>query len=58
VSVDGREGNLVETEPVIHSVHIDLTRELVRIVWRGSALARRIYLDEIANMPLAGQWPC
>jgi hypothetical protein len=55
--VDGREGKLLETEPVLHTLELDLERERVSLVWRGSARARRPYTgDELTTMPFAAKW--
>jgi len=55
--VDGREGNLLPTVPVIHAVVIQPDRASVSVVWRGSSPARRPYLgDELKTMPFAAEW--
>lgn len=57
LSVDGREGKLAPTEPVIHAVVIEPDDMRVAIVWRGSALARRAYSgEELKSMPFAVDW--
>jgi hypothetical protein len=54
--VDGRNGNLVETKPIIHTVVLEPDLDRVSLVWRGCALALRPYLDEIATMPFRVVW--
>jgi len=55
--VDGRDGNLLPTVPVIHSVVIQPDSSSLHIVWRGSSPARRPYLaEELAAMPFAAEW--
>ena len=57
LSVDGREGALVATTPVIHAVVLEPDRSSVAVVWRGSALARRPYTgEELKTMPFAVEW--
>jgi hypothetical protein len=54
---DGRQGKLKETEPVIHTVQIDLEKKLVTVVWRGSAEAIRPYFyEELPSMPFKVEW--
>jgi hypothetical protein len=55
--VDGREGELLPTEPpVMHSVVVEPDGRRVTIVWRGSAPARRAYSDEeLKSMPFAAE---
>lgn len=56
--VDGRKGTLKETEPVLHTVEVDLDRQLVSVVWRGAAIAVRQYMEEeLQTMPLKVIWP-
>jgi hypothetical protein len=55
--VDGRDGKLVETQPVLHSVVIETDESRVSVVWCGSARAKRLYgPDELATMPLRVKW--
>jgi len=55
--VDGREGHLTATVPVIHSVVIEPDSSSFSIVWRGSSPARRPYLsEELQTMPFAVEW--
>ena len=57
ISVDGRNGKLLATRPVIHTIEIEPDQGRVSIVWRGAAPALRPYLpDELAKMPLAVEW--
>lgn len=55
LSVDGREGKLLRTDPpVIHSIVVEPDEMRLSIVWRGSAPARRAYApDELKAMPYA-----
>jgi len=55
--VDGRQGKLKETSPVIQSVIINLDQSRLSIVWRGSAPAIRPYFEEeLKTMPFKVQW--
>ncbi|MDN5938197.1 MAG: DUF2169 domain-containing protein [Salinisphaera sp.] len=55
--IDGREGKLVETEPVIHTVMIEPDKNRLSIVWRGAGPARRPYMDEeLEEMPFRVVW--
>jgi hypothetical protein len=55
--VDNRDGTLLPVEPIIHSVLIAPDENRVAIVWRGSAPARRSYLnEEMPKMPFAAEW--
>lgn len=57
VAVDGRNGRLVATRPVLHHVVIEPDLDRVSVVWRGSAPALRPYrLDELLEMPLSVDW--
>jgi len=57
ISVDGRNGTLKNTEPVLHTVLIEPDENRVSIVWRGAAQALRPYLpEELAKMPLRVDW--
>lgn len=57
ISVDGRDGKLLPTEPVIHHVEIEPDEGRLSIVWRGSAPARRDYHpQELERMPLRVEW--
>jgi hypothetical protein len=55
--VDGRNGTLVATTPVLHHVVIEPDVDRVSVVWRGSAPAlRRYMLEELLAMPLLVTW--
>lgn len=57
ISVDGRRGKLVSTDPVLHHVVIEPDIGRVSVVWRGAAPALRRYdLDELEQMPLQVVW--
>jgi hypothetical protein len=57
IHVDGRNGKLLETNPVIHSVLIEPNDHRVSIVWRGHGQAIRPYMDEeLKTMPLRVEW--
>ena len=58
IKVDGREGKLTTTDPVVHHVVIEPDLDRVTVVWRGAARALRPYLpDELRVMPLEVTWP-
>jgi hypothetical protein len=55
--VDGRQGKLKETIPVIHTVLIEPDVNRVSVVWRGAASALRPYLpSELEKMPFRVEW--
>lgn len=57
IQVDGRGGAMVETAPVVSSVVIEPDLDLVSVVWRGTAPAKRRYaLPELMQMPLLVDW--
>ena len=57
ISVDGRNGKLVATAPVIHHVELEPDQGRLSIVWRGHAPALRPYMpDELAAMPFRVEW--
>jgi hypothetical protein len=57
IAVDGRNGKLLVTKPVMHTVEIEPDAGRVSIVWRGAAPALRPYLaEELAKMPLCVEW--
>jgi hypothetical protein len=57
ISVDGRNGKLAATEPVIHNVEIEPDAGRLSIVWRGAAPALRPYMQaELEKMPLRVEW--
>jgi hypothetical protein len=50
--VDGRNGKLSETYPVMHTILVEPEDNRLSVIWRGSASALRPYLDEeLKNMP-------
>jgi hypothetical protein len=58
VWTDGRKGKFKETQPVIHTVLIEVDESRLSIVWRGSAPALRPYMpQELEKMPLRVEWP-
>jgi len=57
IKVDGRNGKLLKTNPVIHSVIIEPDEHRVSIVWCGSAKAIRPYFEEeLKTMPFEVKW--
>ena len=55
--VDGRNGTLKPTTPVIHTIVIEPDEGRLSIVWRGSAPALRPYMDEeLKTMPFKVEW--
>jgi len=57
IMVDGRNGKLVPTEPVLHHIVIEPDLDRVSVLWRGSAPAvRRYTLEELLAMPLLVSW--
>lgn len=55
--VDGRDGRLKETAPVVHHVVIRPDEAQVHVVWRGHAPALRPYGNaELAAMPYQIDW--
>ncbi|MBQ0786305.1 MAG: DUF2169 domain-containing protein [Oceanihabitans sp.] len=57
IKVDGRNGKLLNTDPVIHSVTIEPEENLLTIVWCGSAKAIRPYMqEELEKMPFEVKW--
>jgi hypothetical protein len=55
--IDGRNGKMVPTQPIIHSVIVEPDENRLCIVWRGSGKALRPYLDhEIDGMPFRVEW--
>jgi hypothetical protein len=57
IHVDGRKGNLLSTEPVLHSIKIEPFPRRVSLIWRGHNKAIRPYMDEeLKTMPLRVQW--
>lgn len=57
IFVDGRNGTLKKTMPVIQTVIIEPEKNLLSIVWRGTAPAVRPYFDqELQTMPFKVNW--
>ena len=57
ISIDGRNGKLVATKPVLHHVVIEPDQDRVSVLWRGSApTLRRHVLEELLEMPLQVIW--
>jgi hypothetical protein len=57
LAADGRNGKLIETEPVIHSVVFEADISRLTVVWRGAARALRAYLNrELSSMPFRVKW--
>lgn len=55
--IDGRNGRLTETKPVVSSLIIAPDKDQVTVVWCGAAQALRPYLPpELAQMPFAVRW--
>ena len=55
--VDGRDGKLAPTRPVLHTVIIEPDHCRLTLTWRGCAPALRSYgTEEIAHMPFAAAW--
>lgn len=55
--IDGRNGKLIETKPVIHTVEIEPEESRLSIVWRGSGSALRPYHEEeLKTMPYKVEW--
>ena len=58
IKVDGRNGKLLTTSPVMHSVIIEPDRKKLSVVWCGSAKAIRPYFEEeLKTMPFEVSWP-
>ena len=57
IAVDGRNGRLLPTRPVLHHVVIEPDLDRVSVVWRGSVPAlRQDPFEELMEMPLSVQW--
>jgi hypothetical protein len=55
--VDGRNGKLAPTKPVVQAVVIEPDEDRLTVTWRGSAPALRAYgSDELGKMPFAALW--
>jgi hypothetical protein len=58
IYVDGRNGRMLETRPVLHTVHIEPFFKRVSLLWRGHGKALRPYAaEELKTMPLHVSWP-
>lgn len=54
---DGRKGKLNPTQPVLNTVLIEPDRDLVTLVWCGTAPALRAYFpEELERMPFKVEW--
>jgi len=57
IKVDGRNGKLLKTDPVLHTVLIEPEENKLTMVWRGSAKAIRPYFEEeLKTMPYEVKW--
>ena len=57
ISIDGRNGKLLATKPVLHHVVIEPDQDRVSVLWRGSGpTLRRHPLEELLAMPLQVIW--
>jgi hypothetical protein len=55
--IDGRNGKLVTTEPVLHTLRLLPDRGLFTVTWCGSGPALRPYLpEELEKMPFKVAW--
>jgi hypothetical protein len=55
--IDGRQGRLTVTKPVLHTVLIEPDQDRVTLVWRGSERALRPYTtEELARMPFVARF--
>jgi hypothetical protein len=55
--IDGRNGKLIATVPVIHTIVIEPDENRLSIVWRGSGPAIRPYHEEeLKTMPYKVEW--
>jgi hypothetical protein len=55
--IDGRNGKLTATRPVLHTVLIEPDAGRVTLVWRGSERALRPYAEtELATMPFSARF--
>jgi len=55
--IDGRQGKLTVTKPVLHTVLIEPDEDRVTLVWRGSEHALRQYSeDELSRMPFVARF--
>jgi len=57
IKVDGRNGKLLKTDPVIHSVIIEPDENRLSMVWCGTGKAIRPYMEEeLKTMPFEVKW--
>lgn len=55
--VDGRNGKMLETKPVMQTVVVDLDEGYVSIIWQGVGQALRPYMEEeLKTMPFKVEW--
>lgn len=55
--IDGRQGKLTATKPVLHTVLIEPDEDRVTLVWRGTEHALRQYSeDELTRMPFTARF--
>lgn len=55
--IDGRQGKLTATKPVLHTVLIEPDEDRVTLVWRGNEHALRQYSeDELTRMPFVARF--
>lgn len=55
--IDGRNGKLTPTKPVVHTLLIEPDHDRVTLVWRGTERALRPYTDdELARMPFVARF--
>ena len=55
--IDGRQGKLTTTKPVLHTLLIEPDQDRVTLVWRGSERALRPYTDdELKRMPFVARF--
>jgi hypothetical protein len=55
--IDGRQGKLTVTKPVLHTLLIEPDLDRVTLVWRGSERALRPYTeDELKKMPFVARF--
>ncbi|MCA9663433.1 MAG: DUF2169 domain-containing protein [Myxococcales bacterium] len=57
LAVDGRDGRLLKTKPILQTVIVEPEAARLITIWRGAARARRPYFaEELAMMPLCVEW--
>tara|TARA_R110002049_G_scaffold68863_2_gene178343 strand:- start:2644 stop:3795 length:1152 start_codon:yes stop_codon:yes gene_type:complete len=57
IKIDGRNGKLINTDPVLQTILIEPELNRLTLVWRGSGKALRPYApSELANMPYEVSW--